>query len=207
MRDDAFIRRYLRFCRRILRRAAYSVRFLGRPICVDATAWVSWKSTLHTPCGGSIRIGRNCEIHPYSMLLTHGGDIRIGDDCSVNPFTIVYGAGGTTIGKGVRIAAHSMIVPENHNPGSDALPVIASGKTRRGVLIEDNVWIGSGVCVLDGVRIGRNSVIGAGSVVTRSVPNDVTVVGIPARVIKSRSDAGAEGAPTTAPSYTERERG
>lgn len=205
MRDDALIRRYLRFSRRILRRFGYSIRFFGRPISVDASAWVSWKSTLHTPCGGSIRIGRNCEIHPYSMLLTHGGDIRIGDDCSVNPFTIVYGAGGTTIGNGVRIAAHSMIVPENHNPGSDVLPVIASGKTRQGVSIEDNVWIGSGVRVLDGVRIGRNAVIGAGSVVTRSVPNDVTAVGIPARVIKSRNGAGAESAPTTA--LNERERG
>lgn len=186
-----------------MRRVAYSIRFLGRPITVDASAWVSWKSTLHTPCGGSIRIGRNCEIHPYSMLLTHGGDIRIGDDCSVNPFTIVYGAGGTTIGNGVRIAAHSMIVPENHNPGSDALPIIASGKTRQGVRIEDNVWIGSGVRVLDGVRIGRNAIIGAGSVVTRSVPNDVTAVGIPARVIKSRSDARAESAAITAHSDTE----
>ena len=133
------------------------------------------------------------------MLLTHGGDIRLGDDCSVNPFTIIYGAGGTTIGNGVRIAAHSIIVPENHNPGSDALPIIASGKTRRGVRIEDNVWIGSGVRVLDGVHIGRNAIIGAGSVVTKSVPSDVTAVGIPARVIKFRNGASAEGATIAMP--------
>ena len=187
-----------------MRRVGYSIRFFGRPICVDASAWVSWKSTIHTPCGGTIRIGKNCEIHPYSMLLTHGGDIRIGDNCSVNPFTIIYGAGGATIGNGVRIAAHSMIVPENHNPGSDALPIISSGATRRGVYIDDNVWIGSGVRILDGVRIGRNAVVGAGSVVTRPIPNDVTAVGIPARVIKSRSSARMTSGATMMPKETER---
>jgi len=121
------------------------------------------------------------------MLLTYGGDIEIGDNCSVNPFTIIYGAGGARIGHGVRIAAHCVIIPENHNPGSDALPLTDSGTSRRGVRIEDNVWIASGVRVLDGVEIGRNAVVGAGSVVTRGIPNDATAVGVPARVIKSRT--------------------
>ena len=68
--------------------------------------------------GGTITIGKGCEIHPFAMLLTHGGDIQLGDNCSVNPFTIIYGMGGTQIGNGVRIAAHTVIVPENHNPGT-----------------------------------------------------------------------------------------
>jgi acetyltransferase-like isoleucine patch superfamily enzyme len=120
------------------------------------------------------------------MLLTHGGDIEIGDNCSVNPFTIIYGAGGTHIGHGVRIAAHCVIIPENHRPGTDELPLWQSGTTKRGIRIEDNVWIGSGVRILDGVSIGRNAVIGAGSVVTRSIPQNATAVGIPARVITVR---------------------
>lgn len=145
------------------------------------------RSRVRVICGGTITIGRNCEIHPLSMLLTHGGDISIGDNCSVNPYTIIYGVGGATIGNGVRIAAHTTIIPENHVPGSDDVPLYLAGTTKQGIHIEDNVWIGTGVRILDGVRIGRNAVIGAGSVVTRSIPADTTAVGVPARVIKSRA--------------------
>jgi acetyltransferase-like isoleucine patch superfamily enzyme len=118
--------------------------------------------------------------------LTHGGHIHIGDNCSVNPFTIIYGSGGAYIGDNVRIAAHVVIVPENHNPGTDDIPVHLSGKTSKGIRIDDNVWIGAGVKILDGVCIGRNAVIGAGSVVTHAIPANATAVGVPARVVKTK---------------------
>jgi acetyltransferase-like isoleucine patch superfamily enzyme len=120
------------------------------------------------------------------MLLTYGGHIRIGDNCSVNPFTIVYGHGGVRIGHGVRIAAQTVIIPANHNVVTDGQPIYQSGVSAKGIDIDDHVWIGSGSRILDGVRIGRNAVIGAGSVVTKSVPENATVAGVPARVIKQR---------------------
>jgi acetyltransferase-like isoleucine patch superfamily enzyme len=163
------------------RRAAYTARFVGRPIRVHPTAWVSARSTFRTRGRrGSITIGAHCEIHPYAMLLTYGGDIRVGEHCSLNPFSIVYGHGGVTIGDGVRIAAHTVIVPGNHNKSADGQPVYRSGVTARGIRIGDNVWIGAGVRILDGVEIGRDVVIGAGSVVTKSVPAGQTVAGVPA---------------------------
>jgi acetyltransferase-like isoleucine patch superfamily enzyme len=166
---------------RAISAAFLGLRFFNRPIHIHHSSRVSMRSIISVANGGSITIGKNCDIHPYAMLLAQGGDIRIGDHCSVNPFTIIYGLGGTSIGNGVRIAAHCVIVPENHNRGSDAVPLYKSGSSKIGIIVEDNVWIGSGVRVLDGVRIGRNSVIGAGSVVTRSVPPDSTAVGVPAR--------------------------
>jgi acetyltransferase-like isoleucine patch superfamily enzyme len=174
-----------------LRRVSTSIRFVGKSISVHPSAWVSLRSVVRVNCGGSITIGKNCEIHPYSMLLTHGGDIQLGDNSSVNPFTIIYGSGGAYIGKNVRIAAHVMIVPENHNPGSDDVPLRLSGKTSKGIRIDDNVWIGAGAKILDGVSIGRNAVIGAGSVVTHSVPANSTAVGVPARVVKTRARLNA----------------
>jgi acetyltransferase-like isoleucine patch superfamily enzyme len=118
------------------------------------------------------------------MILTYGGDVLIGDDCSLNPFAIVYGAGGVRIGNGVRIAAHTVIIPANHRSGSDDVPLHMAGIVAQGITIADHVWLGSGCRILDGVRIGTNAVVGAGSVVTRSVADNVTVVGVPARPIR-----------------------
>lgn len=168
----------------LLRRASMTVRFAGRPIRVHGTSWVAPRSILRVQRGGSITIGRYCEIHPYAMLSTEGGVIQIGDYCSVNPFTILYGCGGVVIGNGVRIAAHVVIIPESHNRSSDAVPLYRSGTTRRGIRIEDHVWIGAGAKILDGVTIGRHCIIGAGSVVNRPLPPHATAVGAPARIVR-----------------------
>lgn len=169
--------------RRAWRRIYFSLRFMGRPIHVHPTAYVSRRSVLRTRGGGSIRIGPSCEIHDFAMILTYGGDIVIGDHSSLNPFTIVYGHGGTRIGNGVRIAAHTVIIPANHVSATDETPLFKSGVVAAGITIGDDVWIGAGCRILDGVTIGDRAVIGAGSVVTRSIPAHSTAVGVPARVI------------------------
>jgi acetyltransferase-like isoleucine patch superfamily enzyme len=116
------------------------------------------------------------------MILTYGGDIAIGERCSLNPYSIIYGHGGVRIGSGVRIAAHSVIIPANHERQGAARQL--SGIKARGIRIGDEVWIAAGVQILDGVSIGNHSTIGAGSVVTRSIPENVTVVGVPARPLQ-----------------------
>jgi acetyltransferase-like isoleucine patch superfamily enzyme len=169
-----------------LRRCRLAARFFGQPVHVDSSSWVSSRSDIRNCGGGRIKIGKNCEIHPYSMILTYGGDITMGDNCSLNPFAIVYGHGGVRIGNGVRIAAHTVIVPAEHNVSTEGKAFFESGISARGIEIGDNVWLGSGVVILDGVHIGRNSIVGAGSVVTKSVPDNTTVAGVPAREISRR---------------------
>jgi acetyltransferase-like isoleucine patch superfamily enzyme len=127
------------------------------------------------------------------MILTYGGNIAIGHNCSANPFAIIYGHGGVKIGNGVRIAAHSVIIPANHNASDERTPLYQSGISAKGIAIGDDVWIGCGARILDGVCIDSNAVVGAGSVVTRSVPAYATVAGVPARII------GAPHSPTTDP--------
>lgn len=168
------------------RRLRLAIRFLGRPVKVDPSSWVSGRSVVRVCGGGSISIGKNCEIHPYAMLLTYGGHIHIGDNCSVNPFTIVYGHGGVRIGNGVRIAAHTVIIPANHNAPTEGTPLYLAGTSAKGIDIGDDVWVGTGSRILDGIRIGRSAIVGAGSVVTKSVPENATVAGVPASLIRQR---------------------
>lgn len=138
--------------------------------------------------GGRIRIGKNCYVSSGAQLITHGGDIVAGDNCTFNPCCVVYGQGGVVIGNGVRIAAHCTIVPANHVFSDPNVPIFCQGMNRKGIVIHDDVWLGSGVKVLDGVTIGHGCVVGANAVVTRSTDDFGVYIGVPARKIKSRLD-------------------
>ena len=143
--------------------------------------------------GGSIHIGDRCQLGPSAMLLAHGGAIELGDDCSVNPFCVLYGHGGLKIGNGVRIAAGTVIIPANHNFDEPDVPIHQQGVTAQGIVIEDDVWIGANVTVLDGVRLGHGSVIAAGAVVNHDVQPFSVMGGVPARLLKQRGSPAQPG--------------
>ena len=133
-----------------------------------------------------IKIGARCLISPFAILMTYGGSIELGDDCSVNPFSVLYGHGGLKIGNSVRIASGSVLIPANHNFENPHLPINTQSVTSHGITVEDDVWIAANVTVLDGVRIGRGSVIAAGAVVSKDIEPYSVVGGVPARLIKKR---------------------
>jgi acetyltransferase-like isoleucine patch superfamily enzyme len=135
---------------------------------------------------GFIKIGARCLISPFAMLMTYGGDIEIGNDCSINPFCVLYGHGGLKIGNGVRIACGTVIIPSNHNFGDTEVPIHKQGVSSEGITIEDDVWLGANVTILDGVTVGRGSIAAAGAVVTQHVEPFSIVGGVPARLIKKR---------------------
>jgi acetyltransferase-like isoleucine patch superfamily enzyme len=164
----------------------WRIRLIGRDISLNWICKISRRASLKTPGGGSIRIGARSVVCDGTMLITNGGDISIGTDCSVNPYCVLYGLGGLRIGDFVRIAAHTVIVPANHTFGDPHTPIHHQPETKVGVTIEDDVWIGAGCRILDGVTIGKGSVIGAGSVVTRSIPPMSVAFGVPARVVRHR---------------------
>lgn len=163
----------------------YAIRFFGRKIYVHHSAYVSSKCVLKTNGGGCIKVGKNCELHHSSMLLTYGGEIVMGDNSSVNPFTIIYGHGNSIIGNGVRIAAHCTIIPANHILGNNEIPLYKKGVTTKGISIGDFAWIGTGCRILDGVSVGKHAVVGAGSVVNKSIPDFTIGVGVPVRLLKN----------------------
>lgn len=157
-------------------------------------AQVSRNASLSTHYGGSIRIGERTSILAGALLWTYGGVIEIGNDCSVNPYSIIHGGGGVSIGNDVRIAPHCMIVSENHVFEDRSTPIRSQGLRRSGVSISNDVWLGSGVRVLDGVTIAEGCVIAAGAVVNKSTEPYGIYGGVPARKIGVRGateDAGA----------------
>lgn len=102
--------------------------------------------------------------------------IEIGDESFLGPYVCIAGPGHIKIGRRCLIASQTGIYANNHRE---------YGLSREGITIEDNCWLGTGVKVLDGVTIGKSSVIGAGSVVTKDIPPNSVAVGVPAKVIKT----------------------
>ncbi|MFM7363900.1 MAG: acyltransferase [Cuspidothrix sp.] len=128
-----------------------------------------------------VTIERNVDIG--SMDNT---SIYIGENTYIAPGVCIAGQGDIHIGKNCMIAANSGIYANNHVFTDLSLPVKQQGTTREGIIIEDDCWLGHGVTVLDGVKIGKGSIIGAGAVVSKNIPPYSIAVGVPAKVIKDR---------------------
>jgi acetyltransferase-like isoleucine patch superfamily enzyme len=160
--------------------------FVNPNIKIGKKVYIGKGVKISNPLGGTVEIGDNCEIHDFTQILTYGGDIRIGNFCSFNPFCVIYGHGGLNIGNYVRVAAQVVIIPVNHTFSDRNKPIHLQGEVCKGISIMDDVWIGAGSKILDGIIVDRGSVIGAGSVVTKSVDSFSIYAGVPAKKIKDR---------------------
>lgn len=156
-------------------------------ILLGRKVYISENVRLVSEKGGRISIGDGSKIGTVSILEDRGGFIEIGKNSAINSFSVLYGHGGLTIGDNVIAATHLIIVPSGHNFEDPSRPILEQGETKLGVVIGNDVWIGARVTILDGVTIGAGSVIGAGAVVTKDIPPNSVAVGVPARVIKTRS--------------------
>lgn len=106
---------------------------------------------------------------------------RFGKGVFVNFGCTFMDRGGITIEDGALIGPHIKLITENHPENPD----LRQNVYARPILIKRKAWLGTGVTVLPGITIGENSIVGAGAVVTKDVPDNVIVAGIPAKVIKS----------------------
>lgn len=139
-----------------------------------------------------VRLGNNVRIREFASVLvtshlSHPGEgLEVGDGTYIGPHCILGAGGGLRIGSNVTFGAYVQILAENHAFTDFDRPVNEQGVLRQGIVIDEGCWLGNSVIVLDGVHIGRNAVVGAGSVVTQSLPDGAVAVGNPARVIRSR---------------------
>lgn len=141
---------------------------------------------------GLIQIGNQVRIGAYSRLITStspgqlGEGIQIGNNVGIGEFAYLGGAAGLSIGNDCIIGQYFSCHPENHRFSQPDIPIRLQGVERKGIVIEDNCWIGAKVTVLDGVRIGCGCVIAAGAVVTKNIPPNSIIGGVPARILRPR---------------------
>ncbi|MDP9702953.1 MULTISPECIES: maltose acetyltransferase domain-containing protein [Rahnella] len=126
-------------------------------------------------------LGESCWIEP-PLRVAYGTHIHIGNHFYANFNLTVVDDATVTIGNNVMIAPNVTLATAGHPIDPDIR--ITGQQFSLPIVIEDNVWLGTGVIVNPGVTIGRNSVIGAGSVVTKSIPPDVVAAGVPCRVLR-----------------------
>ena len=146
-----------------------------------------------------VELGGNVMIGPYAVLvcapMTNLGEgIKMGANSAVGAFSFLGSSGPITIGENVIMGQHVSFHPENHNIERTDIPIRDQATTRVGIVVEDDVWVGANVTFLDGARVGRGSVIGAGAVVRGEIPAWSVAVGVPARVVRTRKPQDKAGA-------------
>jgi len=141
---------------------------------------------LQTGPEGTMKFGRFVWIGDGTKIRCHEGEVQIGDktvmgqDCTISAYQKVR------IGTECVIADRTMFIDFDHGVVDIEKPIRAQGIYMEDVIVGSNVWIGYGACILRGVSVGDNSVIGTNTVVTRDVPANAVVGGVPARILRMR---------------------
>jgi galactoside O-acetyltransferase len=140
------------------------------------------------------RVGRGFHMMSGTKILCPSS-VTMGDDVGVNLGVLIDPCGGGRIefGSHIAIGPYCVIRAADHGFSDPLIPIREQPHVGGVIVIEDDVWLGSHVVVTRNVRIGRGSVIGAHSVVTKDIPPYSVAVGVPARVIKSRHDGQVSG--------------
>ena len=140
--------------------------------------------------GTLIEIGARTLIDAFVKIKPAGGSgaVVIGADCAVNSGTVIYSGNGIQIGDAVLIAANCTLAPTNHAFSDPSRRIRDQGfqPSRGGIVIEDDVWLGANVVVLDGANIGQGCVIAAGAVVRGRLPPYGVYAGVPAKRVDER---------------------
>lgn len=163
-------------------------------LVIDPTAVISPLADIERSVRGTlIQIGPRTMVDSFVKIKPAGGsgEVVIGADCAINSGTVIYTGNGITIGDAVAIAANCTLAPTNHAFTDRDLLIKDQGfqPSRGGIRIEDDVWIGAGVVILDGAVIGKGAVIAAGSIVRGEVEAYAIYAGAPAKRIGERGAA------------------
>lgn len=170
----------------LLARYAFLKLRFGRRLQTDGICFICPRVKLEIGPNATLRIGRWAWIGHASKIRVHEGEVSIGaktvigQECTISAFQHV------SIGRECIVADRVMLIDFDHGAAEVERPVRLQGIYKRDVRVGHNVWIGYGACILRGVTIGENAIIGTSSVVTKSMPANAVVAGSPARTIRMR---------------------
>ena len=159
---------------------------IGDDVAIDDNCLLDAKGEANA----GIRIGNGVFVGRNTILSCKNGDIVLKDGANVGFNCEVFSASRVEIGAQTLLAAYCYVIGGDHRLDDPDRPVLEAARSSSGVRIGDGVWLGAGVKVLDGVDVGDGAVVGAGAVVREAVPARGIAVGIPARVVRMRGDAG-----------------
>ena len=183
MRQNNMLNRH--YARLLVRYVWLKLRF-GKRLETDGICFVCPGVQLEIGRGAALRIGRWAWIGHGSKIRVHEGEVSIGaktvmgQECTISAYQHVE------IGRECIVADRVMLIDFDHGVVEVERPIRLQGIYKRDIRVGHNVWIGYGACVLRGVSVGNNSILGTSAVVTQDVPENAVVAGIPARVIRMR---------------------
>ncbi|MBK8970219.1 MAG: acyltransferase [Hahellaceae bacterium] len=168
--------------RNVLLRCPVQIRLNAKVIIDDTVQLIA-----NSDARESITLGENAFIRSFACLNAGppSGFIKIGKNSGIGQMSVLYGNGGLTIGDNVMIAGQCFIVASSHRYDQSDVPIMFQGITAKGIVIEDDAWIGAGAKILDGVTIGKGAIVAANAVVTKDVAAGARVGGVPARLLSS----------------------
>ena len=169
----------------IVRWAWLKIRWRGR-LQTDGLCFVCPKVKFEIGRDARVRLGRwswighRCKIRVHEGEFSLGAKSVMGQECTISAYQHV------SIGRECIIADRVMMIDFDHGMVEVERPIREQGIYKRSVDVGHNVWIGYGACLLRGVTVGNNSVIGTSAVVTTNVRANAVVAGVPARIIRMR---------------------
>ena len=194
-----------------IRKTKKSLRFCGKNVCIESG--VIFKHPERISIGNNVCLRSGCKIYaqdastsenliriPYIMigdgahikenvvLNTYGGFISLGKNANIGQNSVIYAQGGVEIGDDSGIAPLSFIIAANHVSEDVTMATKSQGEIKKGIKLANNVVCSGGTIICDGVEIGENAIIGAGSVIRRNIPKNAVAFGNPAQIAYIRKD-------------------
>lgn len=134
----------------------------------------------------NVYIGDNVQIKPGVVLRPETGLIYVGNNVVINHYTVIHAKGGLEISDWTIIGPHCGIYAQNHSFESFDMPITKQPNKGLGIILMGDNWLGAGCIILDGVTLGKGTIVGAGAVVTKSFPMAKVIAGNPAKILKNR---------------------
>jgi len=159
---------------------------IGRSVIIEDHVLIDALSKQGVQLGDNVTVARYATIQCTGVISQLGIGLCVGANSAIGAGSFLGAQGGIKIGADVIMGPRVNIHSEDHRYDDVETPIRLQGVKRRGVIVEDDCWIGAGAIILNGVHIGRGCVVAAGSVVKKSIPAYSVAAGAPAQVVKRR---------------------